>query len=288
MHRLALLFPLLVLLALPACPEPDCDAMILQRLFQLDDRHHHAHQRVAEQQLAPGQRLEQDQAEGEQVGARVHRLAPRLLGGHVGRRAARHPRGREPVDPGGCPSEAEVEHLGHAAGRHHDVPGLQVAVHQLHRRAVHLEAVGADQRLPHLDGQVQGRRGGQRPVGQQGRQRLAGDQLHRQPRVAAGDAEVVDIDDVRVLEQAGVAGLAGELGELLVGFTGRPRDHLQRQLLAEALRPPELGPIDPPHAPDAEHTDQRVAAEVDREVRLGEGVGRLQLAQSTRSARAGG
>ena len=42
---------------------------------------------VAAEHALPGQHLEQDDAEGPDVGALVDRLPARLLGAHVGRRA---------------------------------------------------------------------------------------------------------------------------------------------------------------------------------------------------------
>ena len=101
--------------------------------------------RLAVEQAPAGQHLEQDDAEGPDVGAPVDRLAPRLLGGHVGGRAedeagrgAGLGEGRRlrQVGPDWRPSrvagpglgETEVEHLDLPVRRHLDVRRLEVAV----------------------------------------------------------------------------------------------------------------------------------------------------------------
>ena len=96
--------------------------------------------------LPPGGRLVEDAAEREDVGAVVDRSPRHLLGGHVTGRphhaaqgAAVGGEGRRLGDVGralallGELGEAEVEDLGEAVGRDHDVPGLEVAVHDPRR-----------------------------------------------------------------------------------------------------------------------------------------------------------
>ena len=102
--------------------------------------------RLAFEEPAAGQHLEQQDAEGPDVRALVHGAAARLLGRHVGGRAEDQPRGgagvrerrrlRE-VGRRGRPGvrarprlrQAEVEHLHRAVRRQLDVRRLQVAVH---------------------------------------------------------------------------------------------------------------------------------------------------------------
>ena len=92
-----------------------------------------------------GQHLEQHDAEGPDVGALVDRAAARLLRAHVGRGADDHAHlrvvsvaasarrspssGRAESSSGQRLGQAEVEHLDLAVGRHLDVGGLEVAVH---------------------------------------------------------------------------------------------------------------------------------------------------------------
>ena len=80
------------------------------------------------------EQLVEDDAQGEDVAAGVHRLAQDLLGGHVrGRPERRHVlealRGRAHRLVGGALGDAEVEDLHVAALADQDVGGLDVAVH---------------------------------------------------------------------------------------------------------------------------------------------------------------
>ena len=127
--------------------------LVLQHGRQELDRVH-----AAERTLS-GRDLEQHHAEGEDVGALVHLLAARLLGGHVVRRAddqalprrgeGLESRGRDVVARHGQLGQAEVEHLDPASlvGDHH-VARLQVAVHDP-------RGVGGGERVGDRDGQVE-------------------------------------------------------------------------------------------------------------------------------------
>ena len=94
--------------------------------------------------LLPGQHLVKYYAEGPDVGASVDRLAARLLGTHISRRAQDHARlrhrQRKRRRHGGARTwrdcaelarglgEAEIENLDHAGGREFDVGRLQIAM----------------------------------------------------------------------------------------------------------------------------------------------------------------
>ncbi len=181
----------------------------------------------ARERRRPREDLAEDRAQGEDVGPLVDPvgLAPRLLGGHVARRA--HDRagaGQVPVRaaprrgdqgllgrllarPGiGCdpaprqdPRQAPVHHLDLAEAADHHVGGLQVAMD-------HPAGVGVGHRLRdgregrQEPGQVVGRPGaGREQVGQ----RLPFHQLHAEEGPAVGEgAQLVDRHHARVLELA--------------------------------------------------------------------------------------
>ena len=113
----------------------------------LDDRGQDVRDRLAVEEPAAGQHLEQHDAEGPDVGALVDGLAPRLLGRHVGggpedqagrgagagqgrrlRQGGRAAGERVVVSAPGL-GEAEVEDLDLALRGELDVRGLEVAVH---------------------------------------------------------------------------------------------------------------------------------------------------------------
>ncbi len=162
-----------------------------------------------------GEELEEHEAEGVDVGARVEGVALGLLGGHVlGGADGGAQLGAFALDDGGVLSEglgdAEVEDLGEVSdacdGFEDDVGGLEVAVDDV--AAVGLleacgdldeDAEGASQ----LDGVV---------LPEELLQGAPGDELHDEEEGAVGlFAEVEDGDDVGVSEPGEDAGLAHEV-----------------------------------------------------------------------------
>ncbi len=165
---------------------------------------------------ATGEHLEEDDAEGVEVGRGpgVDRAA--ALGRHVLRRA-------EDLADVGEPrvlraaGDAEVEELDPIAREDEHVLGLEVAVDDL-------EVVRAGEGARHLDADGERARDGQRPVGDDVGQAAPFEELHHQERRAVlGLALVEDLDHVGVRQALRVLGLADEalaqdrvLGEALV------------------------------------------------------------------------
>ena len=102
----------------------------------LQDRGQRRRHRVAPEGVLPPQKFVEDHPEGEEVGPRVHRLRPHLLGGHVSHRPHQHAglggaRGRHLLGVhahGGELGEAEVEDLDAPVRGEEEVLGLEVAV----------------------------------------------------------------------------------------------------------------------------------------------------------------
>ncbi len=168
----------------------------------------HLEQRVAiggaEGELARDH-LEEQHAERVEVRVGASLLAARLLGRHVLgrsehgalRREARVARER---------GQAEVQNLHEVfaatARGEQDVVALQIAVH-------HAEVVRARKRCAHLLDDVDAARERHRARRELGRERRADEVLHHQIELAVvGLADVVDVDDVRVVDAIGGARLA--------------------------------------------------------------------------------
>jgi hypothetical protein len=159
---------------------------------------------LAVEEPAQGQRLPQHDAEGPDVRAPVGLCAVEELGREVAGLALDQP----VVDRRPHPRHAEIDQL-HRAGVEDDhVAGRDVLVDQLERVAG--EAVQLVRRVQ-AGGAVGDDAGGReriQPVeaarrAQHRRQRLALEVLHRDEERAVLLAEVVDVDDVRVLHQRG-------------------------------------------------------------------------------------
>ena len=109
--------------------------------------------RVARERGLAREHLEGDGTEGEDIRGQCELLAPRLLGGHVGRRAEQSPVDRGPA-PFGLPGEhdrlhqAEVEQLRLSPGVDHDIGRLEISVRQPQR-------VGRRQPVRNLSEQTQ-------------------------------------------------------------------------------------------------------------------------------------
>ena len=213
----------------------------------------HLRRRAALERVAAGRHLEEHDAERKDVGARVHRLAARLLGGHVAGGAEHRPllgqvaAGAAAGDLGLVVAadrlgDAEVEHLDAAVAGDHHVVGLEVAVEdalavrrgeRVHQRrgdgeeALELDPVARDEAL----------------------EGLALDQLHGEEVAAVGLLDRVDGDDVGVVEGGDRPRLAHE---------ALPASRVARHLLGQhfegdlALELGVEGEEHLPHAPFAE------------------------------------
>ena len=155
------------------------------------------------------QHLEQHAAERPDVRALVHRLAARLLGAHVRRRAEDHAvtrrRGqvmsvgdvriaRRRTSPFEGFGQTEVEHFHRAVGAHLDVRGLQIAVDDA-------LLVRGFERVGDLPGDRQRLSERHRPARDPLREILALDQLQHEGLDAVGLLEAVNGADVGMIER---------------------------------------------------------------------------------------
>ena len=218
--------------------------------------------RPSRERLLAGHHLVEDQAEREDVGARIERLSACLLGRHVGGGAEREALGREhhlghrrvAVVRVGTAREqrhlgqAEVEHLHQAAAGHEDVRGLDVTVqHALRVRRV--------DRRGNLEREVEHGVDRHRVPADRLGERAPVEQLHGEEALPLALLDRVDRADVRVVQRRRRARLAQEA---LDG--GRRRRQLGRQEL-ERDDPAEaeiLGLVDDTHAAGAETIDDPV------------------------------
>jgi hypothetical protein len=242
--------------------------------------------------------VEQD-AEGEDVAARVDRVAPGLLGRHVGERphdralegaVAPAPRGGVRVPRRREAGEAEVEHLHETALGQHDVAGLDVPVDD----AV-LVRVGEGLRHLPRNGH-QGRRL-QAPALEHLGERPAPHVLHRDVGdirpVALPFPHVVDDGHVGMVEGRGDPGLAQETSGRLGVTRVLAGQHLQGD---EAVQARVLGQPDLAHRAGAERLPEDVvrdrlrghgsphygAAPGGASARGGQAQGRVEFANATR------
>ena len=168
--------------------------------------------------------------EAVEVGARVERLALRLLGTHVVRRAAQHAGARAAVAGQQAARETEVDEHHAAVVAQHDVRRLEVAmddaglVHHLERARDFLEEG---------DGLV----GGQRIL-QPRLEVAAGKIFHREVFDALVDAVVEQVDDRRMIERGDGLELALEHDGALAGV-GRRRvpECLRLEIFSATLWP---------------------------------------------------
>jgi hypothetical protein len=205
----------------------------------------HVDDGAAGERRASGQHLEQDRADGKQIGARVDDVTGSLLRRHVARRADCHARAGQ---PGGRAErafelgtgEAEVEQLD-AVRRQEHVRRLEVAVDQA-------AVVQRRQRGEHAERDRQRVRDAERAALQAIGQRLALEQLHGDEQRARILADLVDLADVRMVDARRRPRLAPEA--LARGLVARRRRHrLQRN---RALEPFVARRIDDAHPAFAE------------------------------------
>ena len=201
------------------------------------------------EELLSREQLVHDDGRREDVGARVERLAPRLLGRHVRPFAhdalrpvrAAIDRGRGPVGRGA--RDAEVGDLHLAAPGQQDVRRRDVAVHDPPR-------VRGVEPLAHLHGHVHGRAHGQAADGtlEEAAEVEPVHVLHGDVQRARVAPEVEDLHDVRVRELDGELGL-GDEAMLELGVARQVRqDALDGERLLEAVRAVRLGAEDLGHA----------------------------------------
>jgi hypothetical protein len=218
------------------------------------------------ERVPAAQHLVEDDAEREDVRARVEGPAPQLLRRHVGRSAGgqafarggggrRHGqggavRGRVGVGPGEILGQSEVHDLGVALGGHHDVGGLDVAVDDA-------LLVGRPQGLDDLGGGLEGFAGGQGPLADPVAQGPALDELHGEEELVLDLADLVDAADVGMAEGRGRLGLADEAGPDGRVRVGRLGQELEGDLAVEGG---VLGQIDLAHAALAELAEDGVFA----------------------------
>ena len=170
----------------------------------VDGRRHRLHRRIALEGAPAGEHFIHDRAKRELIGPEIGRLVRHLLGRHVSGRAEDNQRLGEPTGMNrrivravcrmACLADAEVDDLRAAVFRQHDVPRLQIAVHDAGR-------VRDGQPVGDLARDVERTRQLQPLPLKCREQRLAGDQFHHDVRVAIQLADVVDGDDIRVVEE---------------------------------------------------------------------------------------
>ena len=217
------------------------------------------------ERVLPGEQVIEHDAERVDVGALVDGVAADLLGRHGVRRAEpRADHGQPGLGGVGVQElgDAEVEQLDHALGRgvvavrrsggDEDVAGLEIAVddaarvRRLERRADRLQV------LEHL-----GRRDAPLVV-EHAAQVGALEQLHHVERPPVGQlAELVDVDDVRVLDHVDRQRLAQEARDHLGRARQLATQDLDRRATAEQ---PVLGLVDRAAAARGELSLQNVRA----------------------------
>ncbi len=229
--------------------------------FPFLHRAEHGQVAVAVEEAGAGEQLPEGDAESEEVGPGVHRLASGLLGSHVRELALEHARGAGAVAGLG---DAKVGQLHRPLVGDEDVVWRDVAVDEAERLAVLGEPVRVGEPPGDLEADLRGEHGRERaleeprPPVQLG-QRLPPHVLHGEVVAVLVAVEVEDVDHVGVVQLRGDAGLGDEhLHEARV-VGERRANPLDDHLLLEALGPvglrekdlrhPALGELAPDHVP---------------------------------------
>ena len=210
-----------------------------RRLGQVCVQHRQA--LVPEERRLAGQQHERRARQRVLVRARVHRLAPDLLGCAVGRRAQEVPRsglGGRRLPALGQPEVGQVHVIGPAGPRiHQHVGGLDVTVHET-------DGVGGVQGRGHRGDDRGHPRDGQRAQPAHQRSRVAARHIsHGDEQHAVRVARFVHRDDVRVIHCRGRAGLTDKTVTEFIVRRQRGRKDLERYLPVAAAHP---GPGIPP------------------------------------------
>ena len=216
----------------------------------LADRSDDLDDRAAVEGAPTGQALVEHRAHGVDVGALAHgaRLAARLLGRHVGRRAEEVAALGQVARHLHLARQAEVHQARVAALVDQDVGRLDVAVHQ----AVGVHVLQGAGDLAHPAHGLGGRHAALLDARRQG---AALDQVHGEVHATARLPHLVHAGDVRVAQARQAAGLALEAleGAARDGLAGS--QDLERQVAVEALL---VHAVDHAHAAAAELLDQLV------------------------------
>ena len=203
------------------------------------DRRAQVGERSAGEGAASRRQLIEQDAEREQIRARVDRLAADLLRRHVRHAALQRPGsshrhrdgpviGLQRVRIGlGRLGEAEVQHLDPALARHHHIGGLQVPVHNALR-------VRGDERVGHGDHQVQHLRQRQPAWSDERVEVPPLDQLHGDEECASRLLDGVQGDDVGVIESGHRRGFTLEASEPVRRGRHSCGQHLDRDVPLEA------------------------------------------------------
>ena len=208
---------------------------------------------------APGEHLVEHGAERELIGAKIHDGAARLFRRHVGQRAhhgarpriarARHGFAVRVAARQSC--QAEVEYLGEAVVGDHHVLGLEIAMDDA-------GLVGFRKPVGDLCGNRECAAQRQRPALERLAERLAGDQLHADPRLRRLGADVIDGDDGRMVERGGGARFALEASEAFGVAGDVRREQFQRD---KPIEPRVARLVDLAHSACPKRSDDFIGSE---------------------------
>ena len=176
-----------------------------RRLHMAADPDRRLHRRGPEEWRTPGEHFVEQGAEGEEVGAMVHRLAEGLLGRHGAGGTQQGSLDRDGRVAVGHQvfGQAEVEDLGAAVLDQHHVLGLQVPVHDA-------LGMGHGEATAHIPARLDRPQDIQGTLAENGGEILPLHQLHDDPVGPMGGQDIVDLDDGGMVQPGGGAGLAAK------------------------------------------------------------------------------